>query len=254
MAKDDLKDEIGFFTAMPERVIEMWRTIGTYAVALFLYLRYRTNKNRGCAWPSYSDIQQNTGMRRETIADAIKVLEGAGLLERTKRFGASTMYVLKIPEDPLHVAVASSPAGGLLEGEEDTSVVRQVDYSSPTGGPSVVRQVDGIQDLRIQDLNTQDLKGSRSQNLWLHVLSIISEDYYRYNPLGPRSPDFLKYWQPTELLEQTPLMLKIACIGEDPEFQSQWLTERKKIAEHALTGITGKRLEIEFVPADAPSQ
>jgi len=42
-----LTDKWGFIVPVPEIVIERWREIGTNGVALFVYLRYRTNRTLG---------------------------------------------------------------------------------------------------------------------------------------------------------------------------------------------------------------
>lgn len=148
-SKDSIQDEWGFFVALPEIVLEMAPKIGVDAVVVFAYLRMRTNRDRGEAWPGYDDIQIGTGLRRVRIARALDALEAAGVMSRQKRFGKSTMYRLHPPS----VASSSSSTGGLVD---QPTVVRQVDSSSSTGGLSVVRQVDGILDSSIQDSQNQD--------------------------------------------------------------------------------------------------
>lgn len=107
-----LTDEIGHFTAMPEVVIERWGEIGTDAVALFLYLRYRTNRERGDAWPGYDRIQADIGWGRRRIKNGIDALEDADLLSRTKRFGKSTIYRLKLPPGVGEASAARPPDVG----------------------------------------------------------------------------------------------------------------------------------------------
>ena len=124
-----LSDKIGTFTAVPNSVIKLWPQIGLDGMALFLYLRFRTNNESEIAFPGYDDIRSTTGLTRNRIAQAIRSLESDGVLERKKRFGQSTIYITKIP---------SSTGGGLLE---DSPVVRGVDSSSTGGGLSVVQGV-----------------------------------------------------------------------------------------------------------------
>lgn len=124
MSKSKLVDKIGQFTTIPNSVMALWPTIGTDAIALFVYLRYRTNSQTGDAFPSFDTIGKDTGMRRERIARAIRALESAGLVERKRRFSASTVYTLKMPD-------SISPTGGLMEAP-----------ISPTGGLPLVRQAD----------------------------------------------------------------------------------------------------------------
>jgi biotin operon repressor len=128
-----LYDEIGQFTAIPDSVIEMWPSIGVDAMALFVHLRYRTNKDSKAAFPSYSTISQETGLTRRRIALAIRSLESNGLIERQKRFGRSTVYTLKLPKPD------SSTDPGLLD--ETPPVVQGVDQSSTDPGLSVVQGV-----------------------------------------------------------------------------------------------------------------
>lgn len=103
-----LIDRIGQFTTIPNSVIEMWPKIGIDAMALFLYLRYRTNSKSEMAFPSYTIIHADTGLTRRRIALAIRALESAGLVERKRRFSNSTLYTLKMPD-------AISNDAGLME-------------------------------------------------------------------------------------------------------------------------------------------
>lgn len=124
MTKEKLIDTIGQFTTVPNSVIKMWGQIGLDAFALFVYLRYKTNSESGVAFPSYRDIQENTRLTRSRISAAISVLENASLLERKRRFDASTLYVIKMP--PIS---ASSQDLGLMPSSQDLGlpVVRTSD-------------------------------------------------------------------------------------------------------------------------------
>jgi hypothetical protein len=93
-----LVDRIGQFTTIPNSVIQLWPKIGVDAMCIFLYLRYRTNSQSEMAFPSYTTITSDTGMRRERIAKAMRSLESYGLVERKRRFSASTLYTLKLPD------------------------------------------------------------------------------------------------------------------------------------------------------------
>lgn len=92
-----LSDKIGSFTTVPNSVIKLWPEVGIDGMALFLYLRYRTNSESDIAFPSYDTIQKDTTITRRRIAKAIRKLESCGLMERKRRFGASTYYTLKLP-------------------------------------------------------------------------------------------------------------------------------------------------------------
>lgn len=152
---DAFIDEWGFFTPIPELVTRRIAEIGVDAYALFGYLRYRTHKDRHVAWPGYEDIEKMTGLRRERIAAGLRALEDAGLLERTKRFGQSTVYRLVRPPD-VAGQESSSPTGGQLADVGPAPVVRQVDSSSPASGLQSSARADGIQDLSIPDSLNQE--------------------------------------------------------------------------------------------------
>lgn len=123
-----LTDRIGTFTAFPNSVIKLWPAIGVDGISLFLYLRYRTNSETEIAFPSYDTIKKDTTISRNRIAKAIRALESAGVMERKRRFGNSTIYTLKTP---------ISPTAGLME---DSPLVPQQDDSSPVAGRSLVPQ------------------------------------------------------------------------------------------------------------------
>ncbi|TET81172.1 MAG: hypothetical protein E3J37_09680 [Anaerolineales bacterium] len=108
-------DEWGFFTQMPECVIEMAAEIGSDAVYLFMYFRYRTNNERGCAFPKYETMCKDIGWGQHRIRNAIKKLEGAKLLERRKRYGKSTEYFLTKPP---HVAVLDDETASIAVAAE----------------------------------------------------------------------------------------------------------------------------------------
>src|SRR3990172_6497174 len=134
-----LKDELGFFVTVPETLVERAAEIGTDALTLFVYLRYRTNRKRGEAWPGYERIGRDLGWGNSRISQAIHALEGAGYLERRKRFGATTCYTLKHVGPPDVVGAPSSPPGAGELSEEGPPVLpereRILDSVNPTPKP-----------------------------------------------------------------------------------------------------------------------
>ena len=104
-----LSDKIGSFTAFPNAVIKLWTKIGVDGIALFLYLRYRTNYETEVAFPSYDKIRADTGLTRRRIAKAIRSLEAVKVVERRRRFGNSTVYTLKLPESEVSSVAPELP-------------------------------------------------------------------------------------------------------------------------------------------------
>jgi hypothetical protein len=119
-------DEWGQFTMIPEMVTEMIPEMGASAYTLFCYLRFRTNKKRGCAWPSYGRMHDDLGFGRERISAAIKKLEEADLLQRRKRFGSNTEYILTRPQSSRD----SQSFENRTTGEKAATVVRKPNSSS----------------------------------------------------------------------------------------------------------------------------
>ena len=154
-----IKDEIGFFVTVPEGLIERAKEIGTDALCLFVYLRYRTNRKRGEAWPSYDRMIKDLGWGRRRIKNAIDALEKASVLERRKRFGNSTVYILSYK--PPDVAVADERSivsrGTELMGDDSNSIARSEESRSAT---PVVPERD-----LTQDRSTQDLRETKREDL-----------------------------------------------------------------------------------------
>ena len=97
-----LIDRIGQFITIPHTVVKMIPAIGPDAFTLFSYLRLKTNENPdngpvGCAFPSYTRMQQDLGLRRERISEAIKALENTGLLTKIRQFSGVSLYYLQMP-------------------------------------------------------------------------------------------------------------------------------------------------------------
>ena len=81
------------FVLVPKTVVDTMPKIGVRAASLYTYLCCVAGGANICN-PTYEDIQEHTGMRRETIAESLDALEGFGFIERHRRFGASTVYVI----------------------------------------------------------------------------------------------------------------------------------------------------------------
>jgi hypothetical protein len=129
-----LKDELGFFVTVPETLVERAAEIGTDALTLFVYLRYRTNRKRGEAWPGYERIGRDLGWGNSRISQAIHALESAGYLERRKRFGATTCYTLKHVGPPDVAGAPSSPPGAGELSDEAPPVLPGREASPPRAG------------------------------------------------------------------------------------------------------------------------
>ncbi len=170
MAKTKLTDEWGFFTPVPELVIEAMPELGTDAVTLFMYLRYKTHRRKGSAWPSYTQISEATGWGRRRISNAIKALDAGGWLSKRKRFSNTTVYTLTRPP---HVGGASSSEMELM----DAASNRATEPQKSRNGTTEVAERDATQDLTTQDL--KDPRQKRARNS-AHPLSA---QLYRSNLL-----------------------------------------------------------------------
>lgn len=174
MSDQTLINRIGFFVPVPETIVEMIPTIGVNAFVLFVYLQFRTNKKRRIAFPGYDKIGEDLGgWGRRRISEAIKALEDADLVEREKRFGASTIYYLNFPDPPdMGGRFVKSPSSSKMERMEDSSS-SETERHSFRNGTTVVPKRNANLDSVKQDSVKQDEEervrvGSRSE-----VISVI---------------------------------------------------------------------------------
>jgi len=246
-----LTDEWGFFTPMPECVIERTAEIGSDAVFLFMYFRYRTNKERGCAFPKYETMCEDIGWGRRRIKIAIDKLEEFEYLRRRKRFGKSTEYFLTQPPDVGGTTIEETTSISTTEilHENDGTVFPQRDSSISTTEPSVFPPT--VKDSRLSltktEFNQTELKDSPSfsQDNWVKALLVIDLDYY-----PGRARHFERDWSGTGYVGRQDRKFVVSCRDEE---QQLWLKDRgKKIAENILVGILGERVEVEFVVAEGP--
>ena len=161
-----LTDEWGFFTPMPEVVIEMAAELGSDAVFLFMYLRYKTHRRSGSAWPSYTKMHEDFRWGRRRISNALKVLTDAKLLSKRKRFSGSTVYTLTRPPD---VGVSNengaiSRAPTLMDAPIRPVARPQQSRSATTLDP----ERDSTQDLLLKTDNSRPKRGRVSS----HPLSL----------------------------------------------------------------------------------
>lgn len=99
-----LIDTIGQFDTVPVTVVKLMPVIGVDAFSLWVYLRHKTNSLSGDAWPSYDTIQAETTITRHRISAALDLLETHHLLDRERRFGATTRYYIKCPPPEIQCA------------------------------------------------------------------------------------------------------------------------------------------------------
>ncbi len=194
MTKSRLTDEWGFFTPVPDLVIEQMSVIGSDAVTLFMYLRYKTHREKKAAWPGYNRINDDVGWGRTRISNAIKDLEGAQLIEREKRYGRTTVYRLTRPP---HLGGISSPEAGRLDADE----ADDKGLSSPEAGPedsrngtAVVPERDLTQDLSTQEASTYSRPKGARYNETRKEAQQIFVDLAKRQPLPPKHPNGPTWW------------------------------------------------------------
>jgi hypothetical protein len=152
--KSTLYDRIGPFTTIPNSILELWPKIGVDGMALFLYLRWRTHSKYEIAFPSYDTIQAETRLTRQRISKAIQTLEKVAILECKRRFGNSTIYILKLP--PISLPVARLADVGKLEPKgSDKPVVHPPNDISLPVEPSLVHQSHAI---KIDSIKKESIK------------------------------------------------------------------------------------------------
>jgi DNA-binding transcriptional regulator YhcF (GntR family) len=103
---------------------------------VLLALADHADKSGHC-WPSLARLQARTGLARSTVADALRKLEDAELIERDRSAGGSThatKYQLQQSaqrtiqqSDRRTIPEPNSPTGGLQQSAGRTRTVRQAD-------------------------------------------------------------------------------------------------------------------------------
>lgn len=89
------------------------------AKLLLLSLADRANRNTGQCWPSVGRIAEDTGMSARSVQIKMNLLEDQGLITRTQKRGAVTLYTLNatLPQPPQNMhpdtstTCAPTPAG-----------------------------------------------------------------------------------------------------------------------------------------------
>lgn len=114
--QDKLVNLMGRFVSIPVSVLEM---VGRgeisptdFTVWCFL-MKYTTFQDgKDFAMPKYETIMEGTGIKgRTTLSNALKGLEEAGILQKRRRFGNSTVYTL-VPPPVEMPETANSPETG----------------------------------------------------------------------------------------------------------------------------------------------
>lgn len=123
------------------------------AKAVLMSLADNANDHGSC-WPSISKICERTCYGRTAVIDAIKVLEGLGLLEADRSNGRHTRYVIHpkaltpglfdqsakrtgSPRGPVRKAADTSPPGGLDQSATRTLTVKN--HQEPSKGEGRAR-------------------------------------------------------------------------------------------------------------------
>lgn len=181
--KSKLFDTIGPFTTIPNSVVKMTKTIGTDALALWVYLRYRTNGESGVAFPSYTTIQKDTGLSRNKVAKCLTILEENGILYRERRFANSNTYELQMPP-VVPQQDYSSPTAGLQSSQSGTTVVPQQDTNKTDITKTEIEQ-------------EEQPRKKRAARTYSEIAKQIAKDYYAL--LSERERSQVKYNQLLEI-------------------------------------------------------
>lgn len=85
-------------TMISNQAILLAREIGPDAIVIYAIICCLTQSSREPEISlSYDRLNSLTGLRRQRISEALKILEDKGMIERHHRFGESTVYSILIP-------------------------------------------------------------------------------------------------------------------------------------------------------------
>jgi len=92
--------DVGPFTVISNIVIQLIPEIGRNAFVVYSCLACRANSKGEC-WPGYDKLQEDTGLSRAPLAEAIKILVDTGLVQRKKHFSKASTYRVISSENEL---------------------------------------------------------------------------------------------------------------------------------------------------------
>jgi hypothetical protein len=202
-----LIDVIGQFTVIPNTVIEMIPMIGTDAFLVFTCLRYHSD-DKGVSFPSYDTISKETTLNRHQISAGLTRLIDAGLLDKRRRFGNSTVYVLTMPSISAKFTLMDNP-----------SVVPDLHHSSANSALSLVPNMHTNQIQLTRSIKPDPIDDDRFDEL-KNTLQEISG-----LPVTPTETPMINKW------------VKDGVESEDIKAHFQWRTEHNIKAVKYLSGL-----------------
>jgi hypothetical protein len=231
----------------------VWETSKQDGSTLLLLLAMADFANEyGMCWASIDTLAKKARISRRSVIDHCQKLLGAGeiLFDGTTKRGTNRYLVVGgadfalVPEDAEEAIDAPPMPGGSAEsapvqnGGAGLHPIRK-ELSTPYIGGT-----------------TKDHYGSgadcappsaRDQTPWVLALAAIRCDRFAKRTPGD---NFERYFQPTVAVGLTDGRFRVACEDED---QRAWLQSNgRAVAENALVGVLGKRIEIEFVVEEKP--
>lgn len=81
------------FTGVPNFIFALIDEIGIDGIGMYAYLLMRSGEDGKC-FPSYDRMQKDLKVSRYKVSEMIKRLEDVGLVQRKRRFSASTIYTV----------------------------------------------------------------------------------------------------------------------------------------------------------------
>ena len=175
--------------------------------AILLALADRADMNGKC-WPSYDDICHRSGANRKTVGLAIKQFEQMGIIEKNRRFSASTMYRLVIERDFRSTGITSSTENGPNDSSTENGPISSTEF-----GPSISTENCTL------TVNKPSKEPSSNSRCSKRIpFTVFYNDYGRKE----KPKDAEKAWKKLKPEEQAAVIERL----KDPRFEA-WRAQRK---------------------------
>ena len=190
----------------------------------------------GLCWPAIATLSHKSRLSRRSVQGHIHALIDAGELEIVELGGGrkSTRY-----------RVLSSAESAPLDDSQDADCSPGVQNLHPSGEAHCTPEVRPIAPEPLLEPLNENVKESSvvsyDQTPWVMALTDVRNAHYRKNKANWETSPWVQTW----VVAGSDGHMVIGCTTED---DAAWLADRgSAVARHALTGVLGRQVDVEFL-------
>jgi phage replication O-like protein O len=212
---------------------------------LLVIIRYTLGYHKRRTRLSLRKMQALSGLSRNSVISAAEKLIALDLIERDSEGVSEWVLLWQDENDHPDMGVMGGSTiepplikDGSMNAPLSDEVVQSLrQKGSVVEPPSIKEKVKENQKIERKD----DSPVSYDQTPWVMVLSVIQGDHYQGNKAGWETSPWCQTW----VVAGSDGHLVIGCTTED---DAAWLVDRgSAVARHALTGVLGRKVNVEFL-------